>query len=199
MQPKLWVERKPEETIEVYRDWAETYDKDVTDRGYHTPLRIAKALQGFRDQISGTILDFGCGTGISGAALRASGFEPLHGSDITQEMLDLAEPKGIYEKLWCAEPGAVPAMPGDYGVIVAAGVISLGAAPAETLSQCVDAMGAGGLIALSFNDPTLENGGYDAVLQNEVEAGRVEVLFREHGPHLDDMEMGSDVIVLRRK
>lgn len=58
--------------------------------------------------------------------------------------------------------------------------------------------GPGGLVALSFNDPTLEDGRYEAQLQEQVAGGTVEILFREHGPHLDDMNMGSDVIVLKR-
>jgi predicted TPR repeat methyltransferase len=198
IQPQLWTERPVEETIAVYRDWAASYDDDLAKRGYQTPMRIAQALLPFRDQITGPILDFGCGTGLSGLALKAAGFGPLHGVDITAEMLALAESKAVYDKLWLGTPGTVPAQPGDYGLIVAAGVISLGAAPPETLGQCLDALAPGALLALSFNDPTLEAGTFDAALLEQVTQGRAEVLVREHGPHLDDIGMGSDVMVLRR-
>lgn len=197
MKPQLWTDRSVDETIEVYRDWAETYDADVGGRGYHTPKRIAAALAPHLSP-DALILDFGCGTGISGAALRAAGFAHLHGTDITAEMLEIARPKGIYETLWLGAPGAAPARPGTYAAIVATGVISLGAAPPETLDLLVQALAPGGLIALSFNDPTLADGRYDAQLASHIEHGAVEILFREHGPHLDDMNMGSDVIVLKR-
>lgn len=199
LRPKLWTNRSIEETIEIYSDWASSYDSDITKRGYFTPLRIAEALRPYRDTLQGPVLDFGCGTGVSGSALAAVGFAPLHGTDITEEMLKQAEVKGIYEKLWKSEPGQSPAKPGEYSLIVAAGVISIGAAPPETLSLCIDALSPDGLMALSFNDPTLEDGSYDAVLMDEVASGRVEFLFREHGPHLNDLDMGSDIIVLRRK
>lgn len=196
LKPQLWTERPVDETIAVYKDWAASYDADVSSRGYHTPKRIAEALAAH--YTGGTVLDFGCGTGISGLALRAVGIGPLHGTDITQEMLDLAAQKEVYETLWCGTPGAVPAEPGTYVAIVAAGVVSLGAAPPETLSQLLDALAPGGVLAFSFNDATLDIGSFDAVLDSEITAGRAEILSRAHGPHLDDMNMGSDVIVLRR-
>lgn len=198
LQPKLWVERSVEETIDVYKDWADNYDQDVTERGYKTPARIAQALGQFTLDKSLPVLDFGCGTGISGKALKSEGFTTIDGTDITAEMLAKAEPQGIYRKLWRSEAGAQPSTPGSYAAIVATGVVSLGAAPPETLTQMIDGMGTGGLIALSYNDPTLENGSYDSVLDAEVDANRVEVLFRENGPHLSEIGMNSDVIVLRR-
>jgi hypothetical protein len=62
----------------------------------------------------------------------------------------------------------------------------------------IDGLSPGGVLALSFNDPTLADGSYDAVLDRHVAKGEVTVTAREHGPHLDDVGMGSDVIVLRR-
>jgi len=199
LKPQLWSDRDPVDTIQVYTEWADSYDSDLAMRGYFTPVRIAKALGSYKDNISGPILDFGCGTGISGLALAEEGFAQIHGTDITPEMLKKAEAKSIYEKLWLSNPGDPPAQPGTYQLIVAAGVISLGAAPAETLSDVLDALSSGGILALSFNDPTLENGNYDKVLSGEIEERRATVLFREHGPHLRDLDMGSDVIILQKR
>lgn len=198
LKPQLWTERSVDETIEVYRDWADTYDSDLAKRGYHTPARIADMLAPHLEGNSRPVLDFGCGTGVSGAALTSRGIGPLHGTDITDSMVEIAKRKGLYEKLWVGVPGDRPAEPGTYAAIVAAGVVSLGAAPAETLDTLVDALAPGDLLALSFNDPTLAHGGYDARLDGLIDAGRIEILERTHGPHLDDLEMGSDVILLRR-
>ena len=88
--------------------------------------------------------------------------------------------------------------PRQYDIIVAAGVVSLGAAPPETLSILVDQLGKNGLIALSYNDPTIEEGSYDIVLDSEIKKERIKLLFRENGPHLSQKSMGSDVIILER-
>jgi len=86
----------------------------------------------------------------------------------------------------------------QYSVIIAAGVVSLGAAPPETLSLIIDHLTPGGVIGLSFNDPTVAHGSYDAVLTTEINQGRVELMFRENGLHLREPPMGSDVLILRR-
>ena len=87
--------------------------------------------------------------------------------------------------------------PGDYAAIVATGVISLGAAPPEMLGVLLEALAPGGLLAFSFNDPTLASVDYPAALEAAL-ATQAELLFREHGPHLSEKVTGSDVIVLCR-
>ncbi|NBD29484.1 MAG: methyltransferase domain-containing protein [Alphaproteobacteria bacterium] len=195
IKPQLWTPRPVSETIAVYRDWAGDYDADLATRGYHTPARLVEGLAAHVAPET-TVLDFGCGTGLSGTALLRRGFTHLHGTDVTPEMVELARAKVIYEELWVSEPGAP--MPRAYDAMVAVGVVSLGAAPPETLSLLVDGLSPGGILALSFNDPTLEDGSYDAVLDRHLDRGEVALLSRDHGPHLDDVGMGSDVIVLRR-
>ena len=193
LKPQLWTLRPVEETISVYRDWAQTYDADVKTKAYVTPQRIAAALVPLVKPGT-TILDFGCGTGLSGHALISAGFGPLHGCDVTPEMIEIARAKNLYEKLWVAEPGEPLSQ--TYEVITAMGVVSLGAAPPETLDLLIDGLAPAGLLALSFNQPTVEDGRYDAALTAALDANRVTLLSRETGPHLDGMT--SDVIVLKR-
>ncbi len=194
LKPQLWTPRPVAETLQVYTDWADSYDADVKERGYVTPMRIAEALAAHAAP-GEAILDFGCGTGLSGLALKAVGLGPLHGTDITPAMVEFAKEKNIYEKLWVSEPGESP--PSGYGAIVATGVVSLGAAPPETFDLLLDALAPGALLALSFNDPTLEDGSYDARIA--ARANDAAILFREHGDHLIQAEMGADVLVLRRR
>ncbi len=194
----LWTPRSPEETQALYRDWAVDYDADVLDSGYVTPTRVASALANVIPKTV-RIIDFGCGTGLSGQALYDIGFKDLDGTDVTQEMLSIAKERGIYKKTWLSDIGEMSFGRGAYGAIVACGVVSLGAAPASTLGQLVAKLETGGVLALSFNDPTLQDDSYSDALVAEIANGRAEVLFREHGPHLPGKGMGSDVIVLRRR
>lgn len=197
LRPALWTPRPVAETIAIYADWADTYDAEVGARGYRTPARLAAALAQFAPPDS-EILDFGCGTGIGGAALTQAGFTTIDGTDVTLAMLDKAAARGIYRKTWHATPTDMGFAKGAYPVIVAVGVISLGAAPPDTLAPLVDSLPKGGLLAFSYNDPTLGDQSYTDALAAIIQTGMAKVVFREHGVHLEDVGMGSDVIILRR-
>ena len=198
LEKPLWVPRPVNETLKIYAEWAAGYDADVTNAGYATPDRVAAALKQFLPT-DARILDFGCGTGLSGKALFRAGFMDIDGVDISPQMLDIAHGAGCYQTLWQGTPGTLTGVAaGDYAAIIAAGVISLGAAPPETLSLLLDHAAPGTLLAFSFNQPTVDDGSYDAQLQSEITAGRGTVVFRETGPHLPGKNMNSDVIVLKR-
>lgn len=187
----------PEETRDFYARWADSYDREVAANGYVTPRRCADALRRFADPTL-PVLDFGCGTGLSGLALRAAGFDTLDGCDITPEMLEKARARGIYRHLWVGEPGSVDLSRGPYGAVVAIGVIGVGAAPVETFDMLAEALEPGCLFAFSFNDHTMEDSAYPGALARHLEAGTFEQLAAEYGPHLPGRDMNSWVYVLRR-
>ena len=89
-------------TDAYYSEWAATYDDEVTRQGYRSPQRCAEALAKFVPADS-PVLDVGCGTGISGAALRTAGFADISGQDINAEMLELAKRSGLYRETWVTD------------------------------------------------------------------------------------------------
>jgi len=193
--PKLWTARSPEETRDLYTNWADRYDADVTGAGYATPARLAKALAGKAPDLSAPILDFGCGTGLSGQALKAAGFTTIDGTDITPGMLAQAAATGTYRKTWLGTAGDPP--PTGYSTIAAIGVVSLGAAPASTLAILLDRLSPGGLLAFSYNDATLADDGYMRALK--AARSGADLLHEGYGPHLPAKDMGSTVYILRQR
>lgn len=195
----LWTRHSVEETKQIYADWAETYDRDVADWGYATPGRIAMALRRSGVNPDKPALDFGCGTGLSGVALKAAGFAQIDGTDISPEMIEKARARNIYQHLWLSDPGDLGHVKrGQYPIIVATGVISLGAAPPETLDMLIDIVPSGGVLAFSYNEATLADRAYTDRLDAAVLAPDIEMAFEEEGPHLPAKNMISAVYVLRR-
>lgn len=195
LDTQLWKPRSVAETRALYSGWAKDYDADVTGAGYRTPARLAAALAEASADLTAPILDFGCGTGLSGKALAAAGFTTIDGTDITPEMVAGARTLGLYRRLTISEPGAAPA-PG-YAAITATGVVSLGAAPPETLDTLLGALAPGGLLALSYNDATLADARYmEALTASRAVA---DLLSEAYGPHLTAKDMGSTVYVLRKR
>ena len=199
MPSGLWAPRSIDETMKLYAGWAATYEADVGAAGYATPARIAAALAAHLRDPAAPILDFGCGTGLSGVALAAEGFEVIDGTDISPEMLARSAEKGIYRTLMPGQPDHLPdATP--YAAVTACGVISLGAAPADTLAGLLSRMRSGTLLAFSFNDATLVSPPYMTALAEVQTAGLARLLWAQYGPHLPEKEgaRGSTVHILQR-
>ena len=146
-----------------YDDWSESYDDEIAENGYATPGRCAAALVRVATPFDADILDFGCGTGVSGQAFREAGFTSLDGVDLSLEMLELARAKKVYDRLQQIEAGE--SLPGGYQVIAAVGVIGVGAAPPEAFDTVMQALNPGGRFVFSFNDHALEQPEFPAKLQ----------------------------------
>ena len=195
---KVYKARTAAETRALYDDWSATYEAEVAENGYATPARCADALARCV-AFDAAILDFGCGTGLSGLALRAAGFTTLDGVDLSADMLAQARAKGLYRAL--RQIGATDPLgvtPGDYAAIAAIGVIGAGAAPIAVFDRLMEALAPGGHLVLSFNDHALADPENEARLDTWVASGRARLAFREYGPHLPKLNLNSNVYVLER-
>jgi predicted TPR repeat methyltransferase len=189
----------PEASRAHYQKWASSYDAEVGAHGYATPGRVAEALWSKMPEPQTPILDYGCGTGLSGEALHAAGFQVIDGVDPTPKMLEGAEAKGIYRKLSTFEiTDPNPLEQGAYKAIAAIGVISVGTAPPEVFDTLMRALPQNGLLAFSFNDHTLADTSYTVRLNDWLDMGAARLLFREYGPHLPGMDLKSDVYVVEK-
>lgn len=187
------------ETKEFYKDWAKTYDAEVSKYGYATPSRCGQALADLAPDLAAPVLDIGCGTGISGAALRAAGFANVDGSDLSAEMLDAARKKNIYRDLWQVDlDDPFPFTLGTYAHISAMGVIASGHAPPEMIDAVLAALPGGGLFVFSLNDHTLQDPAFEARVAENLDTGAATLLFKEHGEHLPGYDMKSNVYVMQK-
>lgn len=193
---KAYAVRTPDEIKALYDDWSASYDAEVSENGYATPGRCAAALAQFTEDFTTPVLDFGCGTGLSGMALRLAGFQTLDGADVSADMLGGAKAKGVYRALHQIAPGDMP--PDPYTTIAAIGVIGAGAAPLSALDLLMNALPAGGKLVMSYNDHTLAEPGYEGRISEWTDCGAARLLFREHGDHLPGIEVQSMVYVLEK-
>lgn len=204
MTRKTYLDRvyeidSPESAEAFYDDWAEAYDAELMENGYATPARVAAALARHMDARDAPILDFGCGTGLSGRALAETGFTVIDGLDLSAEMLAVAERTGVYRRLKRIEAGAaLPATPGDYAAVTAAGVIGHGAAPLDVFDAILQALGPGGLFVFSFNDHTLEDPAFEGRVTAATESGDARLLERAYGDHIPAIGLKAVVYVLQK-
>ncbi len=89
-----------EKSMELYNDWSANYDHDLVEEfGYISPRVAAEALAKEIDLRDLRIIDYGCGTGLVGAALSERGFSHIDGLDISTGMLEQARDKQFYKNL----------------------------------------------------------------------------------------------------
>ena len=188
-----------DEICDIYNDWADTYDKDLIQAGYATPARVAEALARFEADRTQPVLDFACGTGLSGAALSAEGFTLIDGCDISEGMLERARARGVYRYLRLIGPEDAPA-PEDAlpRHIVACGAISPGAAPPEALDRLLALLAPGGLLVLSLNDHALADPAYLGRINDHLDCASVHLLMREEGAHIPAKDIGATIYVLQK-
>ncbi len=182
-----------------YAQWAQSYDQEVGENGYVTPLRIAEALARHVKDLSIPILDYGCGTGVSGQAFQEVGFLTIDGVDISAEMLEVAAQKKIYRHLEVFAPETGPNVKlGAYQIIAAVGVIGAGAAPLAVLDKMMALVAPKGLLVFSFNDHTLEDPAYDGLVEDYVNQGQAVLHLKEYGDHLPEQKINSNIYILEK-
>ncbi|MAT87941.1 MAG: methyltransferase type 11 [Aestuariivita sp.] len=187
-----------DDTRDLYAQWATSYDQEVGENGYATPARAAKALARRVTDVETPILDYGCGTGLSGVALRAAGFSTLHGIDVSKEMVAIADDKKAYQTIRVFDPDAPPPVKkGEFDVITAIGVIGIGAAPLHIFDTIIALLEPGGLFAFSFNDHALSDPAFETKVSDYVDTGKAKLLLREYGDHLPGAGLKSNVYILK--
>lgn len=184
---------------ELYASWAATYDYEVQKNGYVTPKRVATALKEVVTNQSELILDYGCGTGLSGLALQLVGFKNIDGLDVSQEMVSLAKKKSIYRNLKIFNPNTeIPVHPEQYQIITAIGVIGAGAAPLQIFDDLFYLLPRGGLFAFSFNDHTLSDPDYEKKVEQYLNGGYALLIHKSYGSHLPKANLKSNIYILKK-
>ncbi len=94
--PDAYVETLFDQQAEAFEDIL------VEQLGYAVPMIVRQRLQTLELGPFKRLLDLGCGTGLTGEALRDMA-ENITGIDISENMVELAHEKELYETLYVAE------------------------------------------------------------------------------------------------
>ena len=84
----------PKFTQELFNLFADNYEQVMNNINYTLPQQLANILS----PIFGIIIDLGCGTGLTGTALKNEN-NTLIGVDISDKMLQMAQSTNVYNQL----------------------------------------------------------------------------------------------------
>jgi len=190
-----------DQTKDHYKSWAATYDQEVgVDNGYAQPMRTAQALLDLGVSRDVSILDVGCGSGLSGESLASAGFENIDGNDFSEEMLAVAEAKSVYRSLRFADLNAGQPDIADeiYDVVTAVGVFSFGHVEPDACDDLMRLIKPGGHMIIALNDPFWQKGTLEAKLDALEADGVLRVLSKQFGDHLPGHKVMGWVIVCEK-
>lgn len=188
------------EVAKNYDDWAASYDETLAAWDYRAPADAAALLRA-RMAATAAILDVGCGTGLTGAALRAAGFRgAIDGVDLSQESLEQAERRGLYRALERADLQALPlAMPDDaYDALICIGVLTYVPDSDAVLREFARMVRPGGTVLVSQRDDLYRDRAFGETVTALAEAGVfADVAITEPQPYLPgNPDFGSEMTVI---
>ena len=161
----------------LYDEWAMGYDQQIWASG-NPYIAIATGLVGRHvSDYDARILDAGCGTGNMAQILHQMGYRNIDGLDPSSGMLSVAEKKQIYRQLFPLYLGAQIDLPAaSYDAVVAAGVLTHGHAPPESLDGILEVTRPGGTIVFSMSQIAYDDMGFRDKMDALDNAGRWEKL-----------------------
>ena len=189
-----------EETRNLYDRWSHVYDRDLNNGEYQQPVRCANALLKQINQTNVSILDVGCGTGLSGLALKEAGYEQISGCDLSQGMLEKAAGLNIYNKLFTCNLNTPPidAETEEYDAVTAVGVFSFGHILPEAVDELLRVTKPKGYIIIGLNDHYYEEGSLTNKLNSLEASGSLKIINQEHGEHIPGNDLKGWVITLQK-
>ncbi len=99
---------------EGYREWVRTYEETVLNA---MDLRLLNRIQTvIWDQVQ-QAADLACGTGRIGVWLKQQGVRCLDGVDMTAEMVEIAQTKGVYRQLLISNMLETSLEPASYDLV----------------------------------------------------------------------------------
>ncbi len=174
-----------EKSRALYRDWAQTYDQTMLQGlNYQSPVVVADLLARHLVARDAAVLDVGCGTGLAGHNLATHGFSVIDGIDVSPEMMQVAERRGIYRHFINADLHCqLPIADAGYGGALGSGIFTHGHVDARCLDELFRVLQPDAPFAFTVKLEVFESLGFKDKLAALVDSGRIRQLFFTHDRH----------------
>jgi predicted TPR repeat methyltransferase len=189
-----------ESTLNIYDDWAPTYERTMlTDYGYVAPRIAVDFLLGVCPDRASRVLDLGCGTGLVGDELSNRGYSNFDGIDIAPNMLAEARSKKVYGELLNGDMTGVLDLGGRiYDAAIGVGCFGNGHVGPQHLAELIRTVAPGGALVFYLNGIPFEEDDYRAHYRRLEDTGQWRVLKLERSNYMDALDRPGWVVAARR-
>lgn len=190
------LSRNSDDVARYYDEWADGYDEALARWRYEAPEQVAARMRAALAP-DAVILDAGCGTGLSGKALAAAGFEAIDGMDVSRRSLAIADELGVYRSLEHVDMQRLPLPCGDdvYDGLACVGVLTYVPNSADILREFCRVLKPGGFMVLTQRSDLLAERDFAATLEDLQAAGLLtDSRISDPMPYLPDNEEFADQV-----
>lgn len=188
--------QKSEEVEDYYNNWAKDYDKNIRDWKYDAPEVAAQMLRKY-SEVDGTVCDAGCGSGLTGVALKQEGFNSIIGFDLTPDFADVAKEKKVYDDVHLVNMHDRPFRYGDneFANLICIGTLTYIENVPAVLREFARITKPGGMVIFTHRTDMIDAPEYQKDLKAiETDGVWKEVYVSEPKPYLPGNEDFSDKI-----
>ena len=145
-----------------YAKWAQEYDQQmIGGLNYTSPGLIAEKMMAHLDGRDAKILDLGCGTGLTVCTLVEQGFTDLYGIDLSREMVEVANRKGLYKGLKVGDVNLPLEYESDsFDGVISSGTFTHGHVGPEPLNEICRILKPAGILACTVHKDLWESMGF---------------------------------------
>ncbi len=182
---------------DIYDDWSASYDAHLLDDfGYISPRIAADALAAASERRDIDVIDFGCGTGLVGAALRQAGFVSIDGVDISLGMLEQARAKAVYRNLFCADLTTEIALDDQvYDAGLCIGSMGAGHIGASHVPELIRPLRKDGVFVVIMNGAYYDSGGFERAFRGIEHEGLWRIQRLEKFNYMTELERPGWLLV----
>ena len=152
----------------IYKNWAKKYEDDVINlAGYVGHLITSELLLSYLSNTQAKILDAGCGTGLVGEILNKNEYKDLIGVDFSQEMLNIAKQKKVYQSLELVDlTKKLDYEDNLFDAVICAGTFTCGHVGPEALREMIRITKWGGYICFTVRKQEWEASPYRQIIND---------------------------------
>ena len=161
-----------DELGELYKNW-DDYEHDVIQlAGYVGHLVTTEILLRYLDNKKAKILDAGCGTGLVGHILFNKSYKNIVGIDFSQEMLNRALKKNVYQSLSLGDLTQKLDFEDDtFDAVICAGTFTCGHVGPEALNEIIRITKSRGYISFTVRKQEWEASPYEKIIRDLENSG----------------------------
>ncbi len=181
---------------DLFNQYAPYFDKHLDVLGYKVPQLLFEAVKSVIGDLPVplTVLDLGCGTGMSGAKFSTIA-NRLIGVDISEKMLEIARKKGVYTDLKLESIEEALTKLSHVDIIIAADTLVYFGDLGDIFAKCIKVLNRGGIFAFTIELTEV----YPYVLQRSARFAHSNRYIKELALQNDFVVLQSDKVVLRKQ